>query len=129
MKFKVYLAKLKRTSGYPKTVYKVGITRSYDAMDRLTYQGADEPNPIVSEFPDIKIMHSVWAESKDEAIALEEEIMEAVKGTDQYFHNWYEPRQLSGITEMRKWNYDEIQQIFGMMNDYKNRTRSASLNL
>lgn len=129
MKWKVYLAKLKRASGHPKTVYKVGITRSSDAMRRLTYQGADEPNPIVSEFPDIKVMHSVWTENEDEALALEEEIMKTVKGNDQYFHNWYEPRQLSGITEMRKWNYDEIQQIFGMMNDYKNRTRSTSIDL
>ena len=127
--FKVYLAKLKRTNAIPKVVYKVGITKSKDAMDRLMYRGSDEPYPISKYFTDIKVMHSVWTENEDEALALEEEIMEAVKGDDQYFHNWYEPRQLSGITEMRKWNYDEIQQIFGMMNDYKNRTRSASIDL
>ena len=127
--WKVYLAKLKRTTGHPKTVYKVGITRSSDALNRLTYQGADEPNPIVSEFPDIKVMHSVWTDSEDEALALEQNIMNTIKGSEKFFHNWYEPRQLSGITEMRKWNYDEIQQIFGIMNDYKNRTRSTTSNL
>ena len=36
-KYKVYLAKLKRPVGKPKTVYKVGITSSSDAMSRLTY--------------------------------------------------------------------------------------------
>jgi len=42
--------------------------------------------------------------------------MDTIKGKENKFHNWYEPDQISGITEMRKWNYDEIQQIFAIMN-------------
>ena len=38
---------------------------------------------------------------------------------DERFHNWYEPKQLSGITEMRTWNYDEVQKVFEIMKEYK----------
>ena len=87
---------------------KIGITASMDAMDRLTYQGADEPYPIIRYFPDIKIMKAVWCNSKEEALALEAYIMNTIKGDEKYFHNWYEKDPVSGITEMRKWMYDEF---------------------
>jgi len=108
MKYKVYIAKLKRTSSNPRTVYKIGITSSPDAMDRLTYRGSDEPYPISNYFSDIKVMKTVWCNSKEEALKLEDHIMNTIKGSDKYFHNWYEKDQISGITEMRKWNYDEF---------------------
>ena len=114
--FKVYLAKLKRTNAIPKVVYKVGITKSKDAMDRLMYRGSDEPYPISKYFTDIKVMHSVYCETEQEALALEKLIMDTIKGKENKFHNWYEPDQISGITEMRKWNYDEVQQVFAIMN-------------
>jgi len=117
-KYKVYLAKLKRPIGKPKTVYKVGITSSSDAMSRLTYNRWDEPNPIIETFPDIKVMNSVWVESEEEALALEQKIMYTISGSER-FHNWYEPKQLSGITEMRTWNYDEVQKVFEIMKEYK----------
>lgn len=125
MKYKVYLAKLKRpdpTPGLPRTVYKVGITSSSDAMRRLTYNGPDEPNPIVSVFPDIKVMNSVWCDSEEEALELEQFIMDNIKSGEDYFHNWYEPRQISGITEMRTWDYDEVQEVFRMMTEHKEKT-------
>jgi len=121
-RYKVYLAKLKRAArvnGLPNCVYKVGITSSSDAETRLRYQGYDEPNPIVSAFPDIKVMNSVWVDDEDKALALESCIMETIRGNEKWFHNWFEPRQISGITEMRVWNYDEIQQIFSIMSGYK----------
>ena len=117
-KYKVYLAKLKRPAGNPKTVYKVGITSSSDAMSRLTYNRWDEPNPIIETFPDTKVMNSVWVESEEEALALEQKIMYNISG-DERFHNWYEPKQLSGIKEMRTWNYDEVQKVFEIMKEYK----------
>ena len=122
MRYKVYLAKLKRSelwNSLPNCVYKVGITSSSDAERRLRYQGQDEPNPIVSVFPDIKVMNSVWVDNEDKALELESHIMNTIRGKDKWFHNWYEPRQISGITEMRVWNYDEIQQIFAIMEEYK----------
>lgn len=124
--YKVYLAKLKRAhrvDGLPNTVYKVGITSSADAMQRLTYSGADEPNPITSTFTDIKIMASTGrVYTREQAEAIEKRIMKEITSSagDTYFHNWYEPRQLSGITEMRVWNYDEIQSIFKIFEEYKN---------
>jgi len=116
--WKIYLAKLKRleaVEGLPTTVLKVGITASSDAMKRLSYKGADEPYPIIETFQDIKVMHSVWASSREEAEQIEQAIMKAIAGNN-YFHNWREPKKLSGITEMRTWNYDEFQQAISIMN-------------
>jgi hypothetical protein len=118
--YKLYLAKLKRTNNAPRCVYKVGITKSSDAMRRLLYRGADELYPIVDTFPDIKVMKSVWLETENEALTLESNIMEQIAGKGNKFHNWYEPKQLSGITEMRTWNYDEFLQIIKIMDDYNN---------
>lgn len=106
-KFKVYIAKLKRKSGVPRTVLKVGITSSVDALDRLRYCKADEPFPIISEFEDIKIMDSVVMESKEKAEEVEKELMTVIAGKNR-FHNWFEPKKLSGITEMRVWDYNEF---------------------
>jgi len=63
--------------------------------------------------------------SKEEAESIEKRIMDSIANTagDKYFHNWYEPRQISGITEMRKWNYDEIQTIFEIFKEYKNNAK------
>jgi hypothetical protein len=116
--WKIYLAKLKRLEaleGLPTTVFKVGITSSSDAMKRLSYRGADEPNPIIETFHDIKVMHSVWASSREEAEQIEQSIMKDIAGNG-YFHNWREPSKLSGITEMRTWNYDEVQKVIALMN-------------
>jgi hypothetical protein len=112
--YKVYLAKLKRTNAKPSCVYKVGITSFSDAEKRLKYNGADEPFPIIKYFPDIKVMKTIWVKSKEHAEKVESDIMQAI-GNGKTFHDWYEPDQISGITEMRKWNYDEIQSIFQMM--------------
>jgi hypothetical protein len=126
--YKIYLAKLKRdqrvSDGRPNCVYKVGITSSMDAMDRLTYAGSDEPNPIGAVFPDIKIMSTIWADSKESAERIEALIMNTIKGNGDRFHNWYEPRQISGITEMRRWDYDEVQEIFGLFDQLVNEGRA-----
>jgi hypothetical protein len=107
--YKVYIAKLKRHTNNPRIVLKVGITSSSDAMDRLTYKGTDEPYPISNYFSDIKIMASSRkVYSREEAESIEAYIMQSIKGTDPYFHNWREKDQISGITEMRIWNYNEF---------------------
>lgn len=108
-KYKVYIAKLKRTNAIPRVILKVGITSSSDAMSRLMYKKSDELYPISNYFSDIKIMKSSQRiYSKEEAESIEAYIMQSIKGTDTYFHNWREPDQISGITEMRIWNYDEF---------------------
>jgi len=114
--YKVYLAKLKRRfhieDNLPMTVYKNGITSYADAMARLLYRGEDEPHPITSVFchHTSNISASTRRRYKrGEALRIEDEIMEHIRSSanDRYFHNWYEPRQISGITEMRKWDYNE----------------------
>lgn len=124
--WKLYLALLERFEGTPDQVLKVGITSSSDAMRRLTYQGADEPNPIVGTFPKIRIMHSVWLATREEAEWLESLIMKNIAGNGR-FHNWYEPRQLSGITEMRIWDFNEYKLIRAMMDKHGHSFQKAKL--
>lgn len=106
-RYKVYIAKLKRKNKIPRTVLKIGITSFIDALDRLKYCEKDEPFPIISEFEDIKIMDSVILDSKEQAEKVEKELMSIIGGNKK-FHNWFEPKKLSGITEMRVWNYEEF---------------------
>jgi hypothetical protein len=118
--YKNYIAKMKRkviVPGLPRTVYKVGITASSDAMKRLMYTGPDEANPISGTFDEIKIMHSVWSANLEEAEKLEKLIMDTIANGGR-FHNWFEPKQLSGITEMRVWNYDEFLKCIDLMNKH-----------
>ena len=107
--YKVYIAKLKRAEGNPRTILKIGITSSTDAMNRLMYSEADESFPISKYFNDIKVMKSSKKiYTRKEAEAIESSLMNSIKGNDRYFHNWYETDQISGITEMRVWNYNEF---------------------
>ena len=123
--YKVYIAKLKRLIGTPKVaalgprvVMKVGITSSSDAMDRINYRGDDELYPITNYFQDNKIMKATpRIYSKEDAQIIERYIMDAIRGDDKYFHNWYEEDQISGITEMRIWNYDEFLKAVRVMDD------------
>jgi len=116
---KVYLAKLKRNNRKPTCVYKVGITSSRDAMSRLTYNGADEPYPIVNYFDDIKVMKSIIVPDLRTAEFVEEFLMKSIAG-DGRFHNWYEEDPISGITEMRVWDYDEYCKVRELMDNYEN---------
>jgi hypothetical protein len=116
---KVYLAKLKRKDVKPTCVYKVGITSSYDAMDRLLYRGPDEPFPISNYFEDIKVMKSIYVPDRITAELVEKFLMKSISG-DSRFHNWYEKDQISGITEMRVWDYDEYLKVRELMDNYEN---------
>jgi hypothetical protein len=118
MKYKVYIAKLKRKGTFPTCVLKVGITAFNDAMDRLTYRGDDEPFPICEAFSDIKIMKAKWFPNRDAAEKAELFIMNSIKGNDKYFHNWRETDKLSGITEMRIWNYEEFLQCINLLENF-----------
>ena len=115
---KVYIAKLKRKNKTPAIVLKIGITSFMDALLRLTYSQQDEPHPIVSEFEDIKIMASVIFDCKEKAEKVEKQLMSLIAGNNA-FHNWHEPRPLSGITEMRIWNYAEFLLAITELNKYK----------
>lgn len=117
----VYIAKLIRKIGDPKVVYKIGITNARDPMLRLTYQGPDEPYPILKYFPDIQLLHYVALPSKYQAEKLERKLMGIIKkmSGDKRFHNWREPDQISGITEMRIWSYVEVQKCIAVMGGFR----------
>lgn len=125
-KWKVYQVKLcrdkpKSETGLPNCIHKVGITQYVDAESRLRYVGDDEPHPIVDTFSNIKVMRSIIVGSKEEAEIVEKTLMKYVKQTsgDEHFHNWYEPFHISGITEMRVWDYDEVQLVRKVMDFYE----------
>jgi hypothetical protein len=104
----LYLAMLIRADG--SKVYKIGITNARDPMLRLTYQGSDEPYPILKYFPDIHLLKYMWFPTKYQAERAERFIMWSVKQKYKTprFHNWEEEDPISGITEMRLWNDDEV---------------------
>ena len=104
--WKVYLAKLKRQDTKPSCVYKIGITSSSDALARLDYRGPNDSDSILinEEFNDIKVMNSTRREyTREEAEKIEKQIMDTIRRrkNEEYFHNWWEDKKLSGITEMR----------------------------
>jgi len=119
--YKVYLARLERGQlpGWPYCVYKIGITQFDNALIRLRYAGADEPNPIIKTFPITKIIKTITVENEDQALKIEAEIMKRTINwaKDKRFHNWYEPDQVSGITEMRKWDRAEVRYVTHLMNN------------
>jgi len=124
--WKVYLAKLKRQDTKPSCVYKIGITSSSDALARLDYRGPNDSDSILinEEFNDIKVMNSTQRiYSRDEAEKIEKQIMDTIrlKKGEKYFHNWWESKKLSGITEMRLWNYDEVQVAYSLIELAKQR--------
>jgi hypothetical protein len=109
----VYLSGLKRPTGDPKRAFKVGYSSFIDPMNRLAYQGPDEPSPLIGWFPEIEVMMYVICDSKEHALRLEEYVIKTIQGNDKWFHNWYEkPRWPgdcpSGVREIRKHNWQEI---------------------
>jgi hypothetical protein len=124
--YKVYIAKLKRKDIHPHIVLKVGITTYSDAMDRINYRGDDECFPITNYFTDNKIMKaSQRIYSEEEAKRIEAFIMNEIKGSENYFHNWWEHDQISGITEMRTWNYDEFLKAIALLDEAVKKTCSS----
>jgi len=116
--YKVYIAKLKRKDIYPYTVLKVGITAYSDAMNRINYRSDGECYPITNYFTDNKIMKaSQRIYSEEQAKQIEAFIIKEIKGTEEYFHNWWEHDQIDGITEMRAWNYDEYKKARTLLDE------------
>jgi hypothetical protein len=112
--------KFNRENTFPKCVYKVGITSHPDVERRFDIV-EDDPGSIMKHFQRKKCMASVWCDNEGQALELESHIFKTIveKSNTQRFHDWHEPVQLSGITEMRKWNYDEIQYVFQIFDAWK----------
>lgn len=116
---KVYLASLSRKTEnvkLPAHVFKVGISNLQSSLDRLYYTGWDEPHPISYFFPQIRLLTEIETDQLA-AEMLESHVMKMI-GSPR-FHNWYEPKQISGITEMRTWNLREVDMAYAIIWFYK----------
>lgn len=116
---KVYLASLSReteNTKLPSHVFKVGISNLQSSLDRLYYTGWDEPHPISYFFPKIKLLAEIETDQIS-AEMLEAHVLKMI-GAPR-FHNWYEPKQISGITEMRRWNSREVDMAYAIIWFYK----------
>ena len=124
---KLYLARLQRTSedlrksygqrnaDFPIDVFKVGITGLPHPAERLWYNRPDELFPICRYFSTIEVINYV-ALKAEVARAAEQAIFRRIGGggnpwTNFGFHNWYEPDQISGITEMRRMHLQEFDRV------------------
>lgn len=117
-----YEHKDKYGKSLPNCVFKVGITKYRDAESRISFDG-DNEHPIRNTFDVVQYQRSIQVENRTVAEKLEKYIMETVFGaraqinaiegkyTEKAFHNWYEPNQIDGITEMRRWNMPEVKLV------------------
>ena len=94
-----------------KRVYKPGITRHTDVTKR--FQRSLDDGTI----SDFKIMKSSYFESEEEAYKAEQNLFEEIKtkfGGYEHkdgvtrFHNLWIQNKYGGITEIRKYNQDEV---------------------
>ena len=92
-------------------VYKLGITSHIDVAKRFK-KVLDEG--IITDF---KIMKSSYFENKEEAYKAEQILFEEIKykfGGYEHkdgvtrFHNFYTRKKYNGITEIRKYNQNEV---------------------
>ncbi len=117
MNYAVYVLRLQREFATNNTydVLKVGITTDLDT--RINYRGDDELYPIWKIWSDVEILHCTdYIYDEDTALRMEQTIMDliAIKnntygedGVTPRFHNFSEPRMISGITEMRRYYQED----------------------
>ena len=109
MRHKLYLT---RFTIEGKRVYKPGITRHTDVTKRFSRSIND------GTISDFKIMKSSYFESEEEAYKAEQNLFEEIThkfgGYDDHedgitrFHNLWIKYKYGGITEIRKYNQDEV---------------------
>jgi hypothetical protein len=108
----IYVVALMRTDLAPYDIIKIGI--SQNPINRLFYNGSDEPYPIWESFPHMVVLKVIEIGPRYKAEAIEQFIMNLIKRDAKYFHNWYELpawKKITGITEMRIWNDQEVEDI------------------
>jgi len=102
-----------------KRVYKIGITSQWDVQRRFQSQ------LDTGDITDLKIWVSVWIPTKELAEQKERECFSAItemfpqnnfsKQGKQYFHNIWLKKNISGITEIRKYDEKERQVAFKLV--------------
>ncbi len=109
---KVYKLYLVQYYYLGKRYYKCGITSSKDVMDRFEY---DIQKYGLQKF---RVIKSGYLKGLMENDTRENELFESImdrfpennyyKGDKRYFHNEWFKEKINGITEVRKYNQDEV---------------------
>lgn len=105
-----------------KRVWKMGLHRGSDIMDRFRkelFEGI---------IKDLKPWISVWV--ANDYLELTEkqcfdEIVKVFGGYKNRFHNFWLPKMVNGLTEMREYNYEEIQYAYKMLEKKGNRYKQT----
>lgn len=94
----------------PQSVYKVGITSAKDPYDRLRYNAIADKITISQVFPYACLLACRTFPDKATANAAERKILGSVKPKDFLIES-----KISGITEMRRWDQEEVDKIILML--------------
>lgn len=122
--YKIYLGfltKLPNVQGLPNKVTKPGITLSFDALKRLNYVGDDEPYPISNYFKTKILISTSKIFKKKEQAEYAEHYLQRLVSSDN-FHDFYYKEPISGITEMRQFNYEENGILYSEIEKFKQLT-------
>ena len=117
MKYKLYLVVFTLVESN-KRVWKIGLHRGSNVDNRFQKE-LDEG--IIKEF---KIYLTVWVDNNILEQTEKEcfdEIVKVFGGYKGRFHNFWLPKMINGLTEMREYNYNEIQYAYKMLEKKGNR--------
>lgn len=95
-----------------KRVWKIGYHRGSDVRNRF------EKEKKEGTIKNFKIWLSVWVDYNLLEIKEKEcfdEIVEVFGGYKGKFHNFWLPKMVNGLTEMREYNYKELQYAYKMV--------------
>tara|TARA_R110000803_G_scaffold22284_1_gene55669 strand:- start:851 stop:1216 length:366 start_codon:yes stop_codon:yes gene_type:complete len=111
MKYKLYLVVFTLIESN-KRVWKIGLHRGSNVDNRFKRELREK---IIKDF---KIYLSVWVNNNIlEQVEKEcfSEIVDIFGGYKGRFHNFWLPKMTPGLTEMREYDYKEIQYAFKML--------------
>ena len=120
MKFYFAQFKHKRTN---KSLYKFGITKHMDALKRFSVSESKRYGNSPKQYADfnIKILATIPFKSGQEAHALEKKFLEHFKDKPNLEYYFKESKgkyaKMSGVTELRKLTYQQLQTAFDMINE------------
>lgn len=111
MKYKIYLVVFTLVESN-KRVWKIGLHRGSDIDNRFKKEIKEK---IIKDF---KIYLSVWVDDNIlERVEKEcfDEIVSEFGGYKGRFHNFWLPKMIPGLTEMREYNNKEVQYAYKML--------------
>ena len=95
----------------PPCVYKIGITSALNPYDRIRYNSIADRVAISHVFPNCALLATKLFMNKAEAAQCEADLLMSVSKKDFVIET-----RISGITEMRRWNQEEVDHILSVIN-------------